>query len=135
MFRIENNVLIGEEVPIRKECTNVGALVLEKMRSRPGFVAQVSRYSQFPREGYRRIDFNVNFVMIRHLTLACEPVCVGRGGYRHRDHFRRNDGEKREMRAVAERASCSAGRHNRHLHSQSLGVIRTAAGSILRRRH
>lgn len=44
MFRIENNVLIGEEVPIRKDCTNVGALVLEKMRSRPEFVAQVSRH-------------------------------------------------------------------------------------------
>lgn len=29
------------------------------------------------------------------------------------------------MRAVVERAGCSTGRHNRHLHSQSLGIIRT----------
>ncbi|XP_071648740.1 uncharacterized protein [Temnothorax longispinosus] len=41
MFRTENNILIGKEVPIHKTCTNVGALVLEKMRSRPEFVAQV----------------------------------------------------------------------------------------------
>ncbi|XP_018350299.1 PREDICTED: luciferin 4-monooxygenase-like [Trachymyrmex septentrionalis] len=41
VFRIENDILIGEEVPIYRECTNVGALVLEKMRSRPEFVAQV----------------------------------------------------------------------------------------------
>lgn len=40
-FRTENNVLIGEEVSIYKECTNVGGLVLEKLRSRPEFVAQV----------------------------------------------------------------------------------------------
>ncbi|XP_018357536.1 PREDICTED: 4-coumarate--CoA ligase-like [Trachymyrmex cornetzi] len=41
VFRIENDILIGKEVPIYRECTNVGALVLEKMRSRPEFVAQV----------------------------------------------------------------------------------------------
>ncbi|KAL6256354.1 hypothetical protein P5V15_012471 [Pogonomyrmex californicus] len=40
-FRIENDILIGKEVAIHKDCTNVGALVLEKMRSRPEFVAQV----------------------------------------------------------------------------------------------
>ncbi|XP_012222074.1 luciferin 4-monooxygenase-like [Linepithema humile] len=40
-FRVENNVLIGEEISIRKECTNVGTLVLKKLRSNPKFVAQV----------------------------------------------------------------------------------------------
>ncbi|KYM80058.1 hypothetical protein ALC53_09584 [Atta colombica] len=40
-LRIENDILIGEEVSIYRECTNIGALVLEKMRSRPEFVAQV----------------------------------------------------------------------------------------------
>ncbi|XP_029676660.1 luciferin 4-monooxygenase-like [Formica exsecta] len=40
-FRIENNILIGKEIPIHDECTNVGALVLEKLRSKPEFVAQV----------------------------------------------------------------------------------------------
>jgi len=54
IFRIENDILIGEEVPIHEECTNVGALVLEKMRSKPKFVAQVSRHGQFPREGVKK---------------------------------------------------------------------------------
>lgn len=54
MFRIENNILIGKEVSIHKDCTNVGALVLDKMRSRPEFVAQVSRHGRFPREGVNR---------------------------------------------------------------------------------
>ncbi|XP_014483122.1 PREDICTED: uncharacterized protein LOC106748773 [Dinoponera quadriceps] len=40
-FRIENDILIGEEAPIHKKCTNVGALVLEKLKSRPEFIAQV----------------------------------------------------------------------------------------------
>ncbi|EZA59029.1 Luciferin 4-monooxygenase [Ooceraea biroi] len=40
-FRIQDDILIGKEIPIHKECTNVGALVLEKLRSRPEFIAQV----------------------------------------------------------------------------------------------
>lgn len=54
MFRIQNNILIGKEVLIHKDRTNVGALVLEKMRSRPEFVAQVSRHGRLPREGVNR---------------------------------------------------------------------------------
>lgn len=72
VFRIENNILIGEEVPIYREYTNVGALVLEKMRSRSKLVAQVSRHSRFRRcrQRHHRIDFNINVTMIRHLTLT-----------------------------------------------------------------
>ncbi|XP_025158095.1 4-coumarate--CoA ligase 2-like [Harpegnathos saltator] len=44
-FRTENDILIGEEAPIHTECTNVGALVLEKLRSRPEFIAQVEAVS------------------------------------------------------------------------------------------
>lgn len=44
-FRIVENVLIGQEKPINRECVNVGELVLQKLRSRPEFVGQVDAIS------------------------------------------------------------------------------------------
>lgn len=82
MFRIKDNVLIGKEVPIRDECTNVGALVLEKLRSKPEIIAQVIRYSLLLWRGCRQtrhwIDFNVNSANVDSPLnpRSFDPQCV-----------------------------------------------------------
>lgn len=44
-FRIERDVLIGEANPYENECRNVGELILEKLKSKPDFVAEVDAIS------------------------------------------------------------------------------------------
>jgi hypothetical protein len=38
-----NNVVIGEEMAIRRECVGLGELLLEKLRSNPDTVGQVKK--------------------------------------------------------------------------------------------
>lgn len=62
MCKIENGILIGKEIPIHKTWTNVGALMLKKMRSRPDIVAQVSKTHELDVDRYNNsIEFVLTF--------------------------------------------------------------------------